>query len=616
MSKSISLGGLTGKLSREDRSGSWKRGPLVAVTWDQQYLSYVVVSAARQKLRVLRHGSVPHEGDELPLEELRRQLDAAGQRVEKLVLVVPRAQLEMLSVEVPQADANELAALVQSEVDAQLGDGEQALVADFCVLEGHPGSRSPWGTSQASNGTSESGNGSLPEEESGQRVQTVAFAVEQARFAKWQSLAETHGFGLTAVTSRQVAPLTSLITEGEFRRRLTVLVAIYAGEVELSFIEGKRLALLRTFRVASNTPESLAEQIQIEVQRSLSMVDFGAASQDAELLLLQRDPALVLGSGLADDESGETASASSGASPTSAWDEFIDGLDARAVRLDPESWEGGAGEVIEPALVGAVMDLSADRLAVDLIHPKRPAASPNPVKRWSLIGGLAAVSLGVVGYVLWSDVSELRRQVDAAEEQLEKEEAIAAKMQEQGDETRYVQQWLGTQVDWLTHMQRLSQQFPDGQGANVRRLSASIEDGLGVFDLSLQVSDPSRVATLENRLRAAGFVVTSEQISEQSANAEYPWQFEATVAFPLVPLEEREEGLELVELVSGASSTEETDTTGEAAAEADETGAAAANSEASEQPPGSDDESTEVGAAGEEAAGDEAGATSEAGESA
>jgi Tfp pilus assembly protein PilN len=189
-------------------------------------------------------------------------------------------------------------------------------------------------------------------------------------------------------------------------------------------------------------------------------------------------------------------------------------------------------------------------LAIDLMHPKQPAAPPNPVRRWSLIGALAAVSLGIVGYFLWSDVQVLRKDVEAAEDELGKAEQMAAKLQEKADETRFVQQWLGDQVDWLDQLQRLSRQFPDGQGANVRRLSAKLEGEYGVFDLSIQVSDPSRVAALENRLRSADFAVTSEQISEQAANAEYPWQFEARVAFPLEPLAERERDFSLV---AGAS---------------------------------------------------------------
>lgn len=566
MNRSLTLSALADRWSRPDRATTWKRGALVAVTWDQHKVFYLAVAMSRKKLRVLDHGSLTY-GDEFPpLAELRDQLDAKRLRVEKLVLVVPRGQLEMMTVQVPRADDEELAALVQSEVEAEVGDGEQTIVSDYCVLEGHPGQRGgPGGQERSSAPSLANGDAARPEEGSDDHVSAVAFAMDQSRFRSWRDRAAEHGLTLVAVTSRQVAPLTSFIAQGSFPRPLTVLVAIYAGVVELSFFERHRLALLRTFRVASSTPESLAEQIQLEVQRSLSMVDFGSTDGDADIVLLQRSPETMLPEATADPDAADPDAATADPEVPFDWTEFVEGLGARSVSLPQDELETKpeAAGVLEPALLGAVLDVAHERLAVDLVHPKRPAKPPNPVRRWALIGTFAACSLLIVGYVLWSDVDQLRQQVVMEEGELEQAEAMGAKLQEQADETRYVQQWLGTQVDWLTHMQRLSEQFPDGQGANVRRLSASIENGLGVFKLSIQVSDPARVAALENRLRSAGFAVTSKQVSEQGANSEYPWQFEATVAFPLVPLETREEGLELVATEEPAVESSPKDAEGE-----------------------------------------------------
>lgn len=520
-------------------------------------MAFLVVSRGRPQLRVVGHGIVPQAGDIPPVKQLRDVLEERQLRSDKLVIVAPRSQLEVTTAEVPIAEGGELASLVRAEVDAQLGDGEQTLVSDFCRLDGHPGQRASLAALARVGGTSANGDGEEEVPESTETISAAAFALEQPQLDRWRAAAAEHDFSLLSVTSRQVAPLASLLGSGLLQRRLTVLVAVYAGEVELSFIRGSRLALLRTFRVSSNTVSSLCEQIQIEVQRSLSMVDFGTAGNDAEMVLLERqhgdlgivaegDGQAMLGIG--DDELGEHES-SPGNLSEKQWRELVETLDARAVRLQPAELtaEDAAAEGIpEPSLAGAAVELAAGELAIDLMHPKQPAAPPNPVRRWSMIGALAVASLAIVGYLLWSDVQTLRGEVEAAETELEKAEAMAAKLQEEADETRYVQQWLGDQVNWLDQLRRLSLQFPDGQGANVRRLSAQIEGDYGVFDLSIQVSDPSRVAELENRLRSADFAVTSEQISEQAANAEYPWQFEARVAFPLAPLEQREETLTLV----------------------------------------------------------------------
>src|SRR6056297_2845392 len=140
-----------------------------------------------------------------------------------------------------------------------------------------------------------------------------------------------------------------------------------------------------------------------------------------------------------------------------------------------------------------------------------------------------------------ADVNDLQRQVAEKKQDLDDAERIAAKMQEKADETRLVQQWLGDQVDWLGQLQRLSSRFPEGQLANVRRLSASVDGSTGGIDLSVQVNDLNRFAELENALREANFAITSKRISEQANNEEYPWQFEARIAFPITPLDERGE---------------------------------------------------------------------------
>jgi hypothetical protein len=46
---------------------------------------------------------------------------------------------------------------------------------------------------------------------------------------------------------------------------------------------------------------------------------------------------------------------------------------------------------------------------------------------------------------------------------------------------------------------------------------------------------------VEERLREAGFDVTSQQVSEQADDPEYPWRFDATLRFRPPLLEDREE---------------------------------------------------------------------------
>jgi hypothetical protein len=180
-------------------------------------------------------------------------------------------------------------------------------------------------------------------------------------------------------------------------------------------------------------------------------------------------------------------------------------------------------------------------LTVNLLAPKRPPVPPNPVKRWALIGGLATVALAAAGSMLRSDVKGLEGELALAKSELQQTQSVAAKLQEKADQTRLVRQWLEDQTDWLSQLRLLSQRFPESQVAHLRNLRARVEGGEGQFDLAVQVRSPDAVAMVEERLREAGFDVTSQQVSEQADDPEYPWRFDATLRFRPPLLEDREE---------------------------------------------------------------------------
>ena len=539
------------------RAGKGKRGPLLIATWDQAYLYTLVVDRRREPMVACDWGTTEIADQQPPLEQLRKWVDEQDHKVEQLLLLMPRAQLDMVPVEVPNAEANELNALVAAEVDGQIGDGEHELVIDYCRLE-RAISAPP-------------SNGEQSEAVVATAVTAVGFAADAERLRQWQAEAEKHSFQLVGITARQLAPLVTLRQRREVRGRSTVVVCVYSGEVELSCFRGERMVFLRTFRAGVISPGALAEQIQLEIQRSLSTMDFVHDDEPPELLLLDREVPSLSSSNQAAGETNDEDEASF----EEDWRELHEALDARLVRLELPLQTGlkvggRSATSPDPALVGAALEYDTGSLSVDLLNPKRPVEPPNPWKRRGVIAALAVGSLAIVGYLLLSDVATLRETVADQQAELDGAKEVADKLQEKGDETRFVQQWLSDKVDWLSKLQLLSAQFPSGQGANVRRLSAAVNGDVGIFDLSIQVSDPSRVAELENRLRAAGFSVTSEQISEQSGNSEYPWQFEARVAFAIPSLEAREEDMQMREDPSILLAAVGENATGQPAEEGDE----------------------------------------------
>jgi len=526
-------------------TGPSKRGPIVLASWDQVNVYFLVVKERKESLTAVAWGTLDREAERPPLSVLHQHLTAKQITASRLVLLLPRTDLEMTTVEIPPAEESEIAALVRAEVDQLIGDGEHELVVDYRLLDGATPPTGMNTTSKTNSSETAASETPADSEDAGEtrragetnRSQTAAaFSLEQTHLTAWVDAVTQTGLQLDAFTSRQTAPLYQLRQQRVFQSSLSVLIVVYEGEVELSFFRGHRLASLRTFRAGSHEVGALTDQIQVEVQRSISLMDFVSPGEMPEMLVLVRGPLDASPDQQTDitdpTDDSITLCESLGARPVTLTMPF----DASHVQADDADTPAP-----DPVLVGSALVFQKHHLAVDLIHPKVPPVPPNPMRRWAAIAALALGSLGVGSYTMLSDVSALKTQVDEKQQELVEAERVAAKMQEKADETRMVQQWLGDQVDWLSQLQRLSSRFPEGQLANVRRLSAGVDGTTGVIDLSVQVNDPNRVADLENALRDARFSITSKRVSEQTNNEEYPWQFEARIAFPITPIDERDE---------------------------------------------------------------------------
>jgi hypothetical protein len=482
---------------------------VAAVTWDGSSIYFLVASKRGDSVRVDRRGTIPrHEGDD-PLATLAENFRADAIDTKPLVLLLPRADLEMSTFRVPAVSDDELPSVVQLELDGKVGESDRELVADFFIPEAVGGDGGEAVDGDPADETGEAGPG--------RRV--IAYWMFEETRARWVTQAESVGMQVEAITARQLGPLGLIRSRELVADALTVAVVIYNGEIEFVFFQGHEILFLRSIRIGTTDVDALAEQVQAEIRRTTSMTAVSVGADSPDVLLLVCGDAFTGGDG-ADAE------------------RLADRLSARVVGSE----RGGKTGAVDLVLLGAASDYLIGKLAVDVLAPKKSPVPPNPVYRWATIGAVATVAALAGGYFLLADVQQLRDDLAFEKAELEKAQQVAAKFQEKADETRVVQQWLGNQVDWLDQLKLLSERFPQGQDAHLRRLRAVAgEMAGGGIDLSVEVKSPELVATLENRLRDAGFTVSSQQVSEQGAGAEYPWQFEARLAFAGEPLEEREE---------------------------------------------------------------------------
>ena len=523
-------------LSRYFRSSSStnrrKRGPIAAATWDRSAIYFLTAAKRGDTVRVERRGTIAlAEGTE-PLVALAEHFEAQQVDVRRLVLLMPRADLEMSTFDVPLVSDDELPSVVQLELDAKVGESDRELIADFFV---------PGGGMVGAEAVQDAGDPMATEATGADADATVRRVIAYWMFEEtrqqWREKATAAGLQLEAITARQLAPLGLIRAREIVSDSLTVAVVVYNGEIEFVFFRGEEILFLRSIRISTSDAEALADQVQTEIRRTASMTTMAADSESLDVLLL------VCGNEFTEGEFADLELLADRLSARLVGDAHA-GRERDSTSLPTTSDRQSAA--VNLVLLSAASEFLTGKLAVDLISPKRSPVPPNPVYRWGAIGSAVALLVGVGGYFMLADVKELRITLAIEKDELSKAQQVAAKLQEKADETRAVRQWLGDQADWLDQLQLLSERFPEGQDAHLRRLRAVATDGASSFDLSIEVKSPEWVAELENRLRSAGFSVSSQQVSEQAGNSEYPWQFEARLQFLHEPLDEREDGIVFV----------------------------------------------------------------------
>ena len=481
------------------KSTSKQRGNsrVAVVHWDREQIHYFVVSSKSKRLKSNEVGSVPHADIANPFLALANHFRENSIQATRLVVLLSRPELDMLTLNLPPADANELPVLVASEVEQQLGESEEPPIVDYFQL---PRS-SP--ASDVSTDTASS-------------QQVIAFALPAAVMKSLQTQLASAGFRAAAICSRHLSPL------GILRRRhvpddnMAVTVHLYAGEAEIAICHGAAPILLRSIRISVEDPTKIAEQIWLESQRCLALLP----SEVAELpftwfVFTTCDEAWKVARALEDRDQLTVQPID----PLIGWE------------VEPAS-EGQAKQT-SAANAGAAWDFISDELSINLLAPKRPPKAASPMTRWIAIGSAAVVVVGLGTYFLLSDINQLRDQVQSLEAELIDTKKVTAKYQEKADQVASIETWLADQVDWGAELNELSKRLPDGESASVRRLTATANGKNAVIDLAVQVANQETISQFENSIRSAKYAVTSKQISQNPDSIEYPWQFETRIAFPI-----------------------------------------------------------------------------------
>ncbi len=550
-------------------------GRVVIVHWDQQAIDYLIVSSKSNKVAASDRGRVAWAGFSNPLLALAEHLRTVPARPQRLIVLLSRPLLEQLSLTLPVAELSELPELVAAEVEQQLGETDVPPIVDFY---------SQPSLSQAATGD-------------GQHALAFSLAaVELERLRQWSQQASLRLMAVCSrelsplgiLRRKKVADDSLNISVHLVSGEAELAVCRGAEPVYLRLIrtaidDPQRVAdqvWLETQRCLTILPAELADLPQAwfvfttceaawHVARSLE--DRGVTVQPVDPLFGWQTEAGGLADAVDEGNPSEAAGpgAASAATDTAATGTSISGISAPLAdestgdddsadfqtpdaETDEDDVDVGVAKgddassdlsestprielprQTSAANAGAAWEYLHDELPINMLAPKKAPKPPNPLHRW---GAMAAAVLAVAGlgiYFLLADVNTLRTEVAELRDEVAEEKKLAAKFQEKADQVAFVETWLSDQVDWLAELNKHSARMPDGELATVRRLTASATGNTARVDLSLQVAHQENIAQLENRIRSAKYRATSQRISQNADSAEYPWQFETQIAFPV-----------------------------------------------------------------------------------
>ncbi len=501
-------------------------GRLAIVHWDRDNLFYLVSSGASRTLKEGEHGvvsliptgaasdvtggGVEESKRHLPLVALANHFQEQRISATRLVVLLSRPELDLLTLSLPPASVDELPTLVASEVEQQQGESSEPPSVDFYVIQDAGIEVQPQDGSDVVTGK-----------------QVFAFAINQRYLDSLQSQCNESGFKLAAIGSRQLSPLSLLRQSGVPNKSVTISIHLLTGEAEVAICCGSEPLMLRSIRYSAEDPERVAEQIDTEANRCLTLLPQSLGELAATWIVYETgDFARKVAKAVEAQEPGKVRLID----PLWGWS----GTTEPYLSTDLRSALGSV-PTTSAAAVGAALDLlDKQSLPVNLLAPKRAPAPPNPWVRWGALGGLASAAALAGGYFLLSDVWELGDEVESLQSSLKDTAKVTSKFQEKSDQVALVESWLSDQVDWVAELSDLAARLPDGQDATVRRLTATVNaKGNGTLDLSMQVKSQEIISELENRIRGAKYTIVSKQITQNAESQEYPWQFESHIEFPI-----------------------------------------------------------------------------------
>jgi Tfp pilus assembly PilM family ATPase len=469
---------------------------LVAVVWDHHELLAAVARPTAQGVKLIDSLQIPITkpgGLKASADQLAEQLRERNISSYQLLIGLPRSQVDMLILQLPQATPAELPEMVRNEVTRQLPDLPDESPIDFWVPSPDPASPTLTVEAAALRG------------ETMELVRTVSQQVKQR-----PAQIVIRSLATASLFVRQVANVPDH----------ALLLNLLKSTADISLLSGSRVHFTRSIHVAENHDEEPdVGQLADEIRRTLFVAP-NALSQSTDddgqsqhiFLLADPDHEHTLAQQLAEE------------------------LQLQVTVVDPLAGTQLASENhptatrCYAALIGMIWDYVQGSAILDFAHPKQAPPPPRVARRVAAYAVAGLVALTLIAGVLRRDVNRAAAEADALAVDVENNRELLEKLHSKTIVLDAVAQWERAEINWLEELRRLSDRFPAADEAVVQRITMAPTTGSrGVISMSVRVPDPAIVAQLEQKLRDDRHQVSSQRISQSESKQEFSTQFETTL---------------------------------------------------------------------------------------
>lgn len=467
------------------------RRQVVAVSWDRGRTIVLISNLRGRDIEVVDMLTLAAQWDDSPQEigeELRRELQQRGVKSCRLLVGLPRSQVETIDLLLPPASEQELPTMVRHEVFRRFTDLADTAIIDFIAKPN--------------------------DADSSHKIEAAVLRSEMV--AKIRAIGEAAGHPPSRIVLRSfaIASLFERLTGEDHSASL--LLNLMDFEADMSVLADGAVQFSRTVRLPDGRKQHPdVERISDEIRRTLAVAPLESNDEPGV------EHVYMFGDLKANNDFIERL-AEQLQLPVSLLDPRV-GIQLRAPQ-DPSSVNRYT------ALIGMVRDEAADSVPIDFSSPRQPPDPPKYARKSAFYAVVAAVVVLIVGYRLAADVNDRRSENQQLAADLDRESQLLEKLMSKTQVIDFVDQWRSSEIDWLRELRELSLRFPAADQATVQSLNmAPSVGGESVISMSVRVNDPSTISRLEASLRDEFHRVSSQRIAHSSSRPSFPFQFDTTV---------------------------------------------------------------------------------------